>query len=37
MSFELVQGMWGYHRGAKVSNLVIHPIAKMFDDKLPED
>jgi len=37
MSFELIQGMWGYHRGSKVSNLVIHPIAKMFDDKLPED
>ncbi len=37
MSFEMIQGMWGYHKGAKVSNLVIRPIAKMFDDKLPED
>ena len=37
MSFELIQGMWGYHKGSKVSNLVIHPIAKMFDDKLPEN
>jgi hypothetical protein len=37
MSFELIQGMWGYHRGTKVSNLVIQPIAKMFDDKLPPD
>lgn len=36
MSFELVQGMWGYHTGNKVSNLVIHPIAKMFDESLPE-
>jgi hypothetical protein len=37
MGFELIQGMWGYHKGSKVSNLVIHPIAKMFDDKLPEN
>jgi hypothetical protein len=37
MSFEMIQGMWGYHKGAKVSNLIIRPIAKMFDDKLPED
>ena len=39
MSFELMQGMWGYHTGNKVSNLLIHPIAKMFsgDDKLPEN
>ncbi len=37
MSFELIQGMWGYHKGSKVSNLVVHPIAKMFDDKLPDN
>ena len=37
MSFELIQGMWGYHAGTKVSNLIIHPIAKMFVDKLPDD
>jgi excisionase family DNA binding protein len=37
MSFELMQGMWGYHTGNKVSNLVIHPIAKMFDDTLPDN
>ena len=37
MSFELIQGMWGYHRGTKVSNLIIRPIAKMFVDKLPDD
>jgi excisionase family DNA binding protein len=37
MSFELIQGMWGYHSGNKVSNMVIHPIAKMFDDSLPEN
>jgi excisionase family DNA binding protein len=39
MSFELIQGMWGYHTGNKVSNLLIHPIAKMVsgEDKLPEN
>jgi excisionase family DNA binding protein len=38
MSFELVQGMWGYHKPGKVSNLIIDPIARMFvDDKLPKD
>ncbi|HTU21500.1 MAG TPA: helix-turn-helix domain-containing protein [Gemmataceae bacterium] len=37
MSFELIQGMWGYHTGNKVSNMVIHPIAKMFDDSLPDN
>jgi hypothetical protein len=37
MSFEMVQGLWGYHRGAKVSRLVIDPIARMFDDTLPKD
>lgn len=39
MSFELIQGMWGYHKGAKVSNLIIRPIAKMVsgEDKLPGD
>jgi excisionase family DNA binding protein len=36
MSFELIQGMWGYHRGTKVSNMIIHPIAKMFDNSLPD-
>jgi excisionase family DNA binding protein len=37
MSFELMQGMWGYHKGTKVSNLVIDPIARMFDDTLPKE
>jgi excisionase family DNA binding protein len=39
MSFELLQGMWGYHTGNKVSHLLIHPLAKMFsgDDKLPDN
>jgi excisionase family DNA binding protein len=39
MSFELIQGMWGYHTGNKVSNMILHPIAKMVsgEDKLPEN
>jgi excisionase family DNA binding protein len=39
MSFELIQGMWGYHTGNKVSNLIIRPIAKMVsgEEKLPEN
>jgi excisionase family DNA binding protein len=39
MSFELIQGMWGYHTGNKVSSLIIHPIAKMVsgEDNLPKN
>ena len=37
MSFEMIQGMWGFHKGTKVSNLVIRAIAKPFDENLPED
>jgi len=37
MSFELVQGMWGYHKPGKVSRMVIDPIARMWDDTLPKD
>jgi hypothetical protein len=37
MSFELLQGMWGYHKPNKVSNLIIHPLAKQFDETLPSD
>jgi hypothetical protein len=39
MSFEMVQGMWGYHKGNKVSNLIIHPIAKTVsgEDNLPDN
>lgn len=36
MAFEMIRGMWGYHRGTKVSDLILRPIAKMVDDKLPE-
>lgn len=39
MSFELMQGMWGYHTGNKVSHPIIYSLAKMFtgDDKLPDN
>jgi hypothetical protein len=37
MSFELLQGMWGYHKPSKVSNLIIQPLAKQFDDSVPAD
>jgi hypothetical protein len=38
MSFELIQGLWGYHHSTAVSNLVINPIARMFgNDDLPKD
>jgi excisionase family DNA binding protein len=39
MSFELMQGMWGYHKPGKVSTLLIDPIARMLlgDDKLPKN
>jgi len=36
MAFELVQGMWGYHRSTKVGTPVIKAIAGMFED-LPKD
>ena len=37
MGFELIQGMWGFHKPSKVSSLVIDPIARMFDDTLPKE
>jgi hypothetical protein len=40
MSFEVLQGMWGYHKPAKVSSLIVRPLANanpLIDDKLPED
>lgn len=37
MSFELIHGMWGYHKPGKVSNLIIDPIARMIDEHLPKD
>jgi excisionase family DNA binding protein len=36
MSFELVQGMWGYNRPTKVSKPVIENVAGMFTE-LPKD
>ena len=37
MSFEMVQAMWGFHKGSPVSRMVIDPIARMFDDTLPKE
>jgi excisionase family DNA binding protein len=37
MGFEMVQGMWGYHRPAKASKLIIDSIARQIDDSLPKD
>jgi excisionase family DNA binding protein len=37
MGFELIQGMWGYHRPAKVSKLITDSIARQIDDSLPKD
>ena len=31
MGFELIQGMWGYHKPAKVTSIVLDPIARLFD------
>jgi excisionase family DNA binding protein len=36
MSFELLQGMWGYHKPAKVSAMIVDPLARQFDEKLPK-
>ncbi len=37
MGYEMLQGMWGYQRGSKVSSLVIHPLAEaILGEKLPE-
>ena len=37
MGFELIQGMWGYHRSSKVGRPIIDNIARLFDDKIPKD
>ncbi len=37
MGFEMVQGMWGYHRPAKVSKLLTDSIARQIDESLPKD
>lgn len=36
MSWEMVQGMWGYHNNGKITGMVINPIARMFDETLPD-
>jgi hypothetical protein len=37
MGFELVQGMWGYHRSTRVGRPIIDTVARMFDDKIPKE
>jgi excisionase family DNA binding protein len=37
MGFELLQGTFGYHKDSRVSTMIIHPIARMFDDSLPKE
>ncbi|HTU18059.1 MAG TPA: helix-turn-helix domain-containing protein [Gemmataceae bacterium] len=39
MGFELIQGMWGYHTGNKVSSPIVRFFAKTFsgEDKLPDN
>jgi hypothetical protein len=37
MSFELVQGMWGYHKHAKVSSLIVGNLARTYDETLPKE
>jgi len=36
MAFDMVQGMWGYQSGNRVSGLLIKPIAKTFVKDFPE-
>ncbi len=37
MGYELIQGMWGYHKPAKVSRFVTDSIARQIDESLPKD
>jgi hypothetical protein len=37
MGYELVQGMFGYNRPARVSKLLLDPVARMFDESLPKE
>jgi excisionase family DNA binding protein len=36
MSFEMVNGMWGYKKSTPVGKLIVHKLAKQFDDSLPD-
>ena len=36
MGFELVRGMWGYHRPSPVGRPIIDAIARQVDDTLPK-
>jgi hypothetical protein len=37
MGFEIIQGMWGYHRATKVGKPIIDTIARSIDDTLPKE
>lgn len=38
MGFELVQGMWGYHKGTRITGLIVHPLTEMImGEKLPQN
>src|SRR5262249_51173968 len=39
MGYELVQGMYGFHKGTQLTGLVIDPIARMLPggENLPKD
>ncbi len=37
MGYELIQGMWGYHRSTKVGRPIIDSIARMIDDTIPKE
>jgi hypothetical protein len=36
MGFEVMRGMWGYHRPSTVGKPVIDTIARQFDESLPK-
>lgn len=38
MGFELVQGMWGYQKGTRITGLIVHPLTEMImGEKLPQN
>jgi excisionase family DNA binding protein len=37
MTFEMVQGLWGFHRGTGVTGPVTNSIARMFVNELPKE
>jgi excisionase family DNA binding protein len=37
MGYEMIQGMWGYHRSTKVGKPIIDAVARMIDDTIPKE